>query len=184
MMYIASTRELKRIDGITRSPMYNIFSECVSSLITIRAYKYELFFISKFEKQININTRPFFDLAMINRWFGIMLEMLLMFQTLFISIFIVMLKNEMAPNIAALCISYASSFAGQFQYLVRLTAEAETQLTAVERLHAFSTIDQEADHPTNDDDDDQWPTAGEIVIENLSLKYRADLPMGLFSKYV
>jgi ABC-type multidrug transport system fused ATPase/permease subunit len=72
-IYIASTRELKRIDAITRSPMYNIFSELVAGIVTIRAYQFEAFFISRFERQVNINTRPFFDFAMINRWFAVLL---------------------------------------------------------------------------------------------------------------
>lgn len=180
MMYIACARELKRMDGITRSPMYNIFSECVSNLITIRAYKYEDFFVSKFEKQININTRVAFDLAIIDRLFGIMLEFLIMTQTLFITMAVIFLRNQMTPNIAALCVVYASSFAGQFQFLVRLTAELETLLTAVERLHAFSSIEQEAEYKDDEDMeiDKNWPSVGKIVINNLRLKYRDDLPFG------
>ena len=67
---------------------------------------------------------------------------------------------------------------------MRLTAELETQLTAVERLHAFGNIEQEAAHH-NDEFKNQypeminneWPKYGEIKIRNLKLRYRKDLPL-------
>eukprot|EP01084_Bolivina_argentea_P015711 29449_1 len=185
-LYISSTRELKRMDGITRSPIYSIFNECIFGLELIRSHQLEYFFIKKIEKQIILNTQCFFDFKMINRFFGVLLESIIMIQTFFISIFVIFLRDEIPPNIAALCISYAVSFGGAFQYFIRLTAQLETQLTAAERLDALSNTKQEANHYNaafkskhNDLITSTWPNNGEIHINNLRLKYRNDLPLVL-----
>jgi len=178
--YIKSVREIKRIDGITRSPLYNIFNECLFGAQTIRAFGYEQYFITKLEKQINMNTRALFDFNVIARFFAIVLEFIVSFQALFIAVAVVLLREQLPPNIAGLCITYSLSFAGAFQYVIRLTAELETQLTAVERLHAFSRIEQEPEYENGylreQHVDGVWPTSGRVEFRNLKLKYRDNLP--------
>ena len=109
-----------------------------------------------------------------------MLESIVSLQALFISVAVVLLREQLPPNIAGLCITYSLTFAGTFQYMIRLTAEMETQLTAVERLHAFSQIEQEPDYENGylkeQHVDGVWPDSGRIQFKNLKLKYRENLP--------
>ena len=147
---IPGSRDLKRIEGITRSPIYNIFSEVISGLETIRAYRMKRYFIHKLEKQIELNGRAFGELMRMSRWFGMVLETFVFFQTMAICILCVVLKDSISPAMASLCITYATLFGGQFQWMTRLSVEVETLLTAVERLHYFTTIDQEKARYTKD----------------------------------
>ena len=43
---VASSRQLKRLDGVTRSPIYANFSETLNGVSTIRAFKKEANFIN------------------------------------------------------------------------------------------------------------------------------------------
>ena len=158
----------------------SIFNECLFGAQTIRAFGYEQYFITKLERQININARAVFDFNVTNRFFAIILEFIVSFQALFVSVAVVLLREQLPPSIAGLCITYSLAFAGNFQFMIRLTAQMETQLTAVERLHAFSQIEQEPEYENGYLADQKvreiWPTTGNIQFKNLKLKYRDDLP--------
>ena len=136
-VYLLSSRELKRIESITRSPIYNIFNECVFGLETIRSYKLQQYFINKLEDQINTNARPSFDLVLINRYLGVLLEILITIQTLFITLFILSLKDTLAPNIAALCITYATQFGGSFNFMVCISILVRSITYTLSDLYTF-----------------------------------------------
>ena len=54
-MYIPSARQLKRIESVTRSPVFNHFSETISGASIIRAYKSVNRFKEEIYRRIDIN---------------------------------------------------------------------------------------------------------------------------------
>jgi ATP-binding cassette subfamily C (CFTR/MRP) protein 1 len=73
-MYSKSSREIKRIEAIIRSPVYAHLSESLNGIPTIRAYKVEEQFIRQNEKLVNGNLRAWFVQWMLQRWLGLRLE--------------------------------------------------------------------------------------------------------------
>lgn len=64
---------------------------------------------------------------------------------------------------------------------VWLSTEAEARLTAVERMSYFAKTKPEAaeEVPENDPADPAWPAEGRVQVQDLVLRYRADLPPAL-----
>jgi ATP-binding cassette subfamily C (CFTR/MRP) protein 1 len=53
--YLATSRELKRLDNVSRSPIYTWFSETLAGLSTIRAFRQQSVFQSKNIRRIDLN---------------------------------------------------------------------------------------------------------------------------------
>ena len=53
--YLASSREIKRFEAVTRSPVYAMFSATIKGLPTIRAFQVESKFRTLFIEALDVN---------------------------------------------------------------------------------------------------------------------------------
>ena len=72
--YLATSRELKRIDAVTRSPIFAWFSESLAGLSTIRAFHHQPIFISINQRRIDHNQICYLPSISVNRWLAVRLE--------------------------------------------------------------------------------------------------------------
>ena len=73
---------------------------------------------------------------------------------------------------------YKIEYIQVLNYLVRATAEVETNIVAVERLKEYSMIEQEASWISSDNRPEKaWPQAGMVEFEDYGLRYRDDTPL-------
>lgn len=70
-LYISTSRELKRIEAVTRSPVYSLVGESLMGVTCIRAYSDASRFTSKLFDLIDDTNRPFFCLWLTNRWLSV-----------------------------------------------------------------------------------------------------------------
>lgn len=68
--YIRSSREIKRLESVSRSPIYSDFSSTLEGLVTLKAYKLEARVDRSFQRVINENTKCWFNFLMVSRWLG------------------------------------------------------------------------------------------------------------------
>ncbi|CAG7824411.1 unnamed protein product, partial [Allacma fusca] len=74
--FVASSRQLKRMESASRSPIYSHFSETLTGATTIRAFRVENRFITESERTIDSNLMVFHPSIITNRWLAICLETL------------------------------------------------------------------------------------------------------------
>ena len=70
--YLRTSRELKRLDSISRSPIYAHFQESLGGITTIRAYRQQQRFALENEWRVDANLRAYFPSINANRsvfWF-------------------------------------------------------------------------------------------------------------------
>ena len=118
---------MKRLESVTKSPVYSHFSETLSGVSTIRAYSMCDQFIEKNDKNIDINNSCFFVSLISNRWLSIRLEMVANLIVLFAAIFAVLKRDDLDSSSVGLIISYALNTTQNLNYLVRSTSEIETK---------------------------------------------------------
>jgi ABC-type multidrug transport system fused ATPase/permease subunit len=96
------------------------------------------------------------------------------------ALFAVLFRKSLDPSLAGLSISYALSVTQTLNWMVRMTSERETNIVSVERNIEYSHLPSEApsEIPENRPADD-WPSKGEIKIENLCVRYRSGLDLVL-----
>ena len=185
-----SSRELKRMDSTTRSPLFAHFSETLTGLSTIRAYHREDVFIRGNEERVDGNMRAYYLVVVMQRWIGLRLETLASAVVFFSGAVIVITSfyYGLGVGLAGLSLSYAVSMTTSLVFLIRQSIEAEMAMNSVERSQFYAEqIEQEkAALMPNDrrltggqqpSASSPWPSQGKVTFEHLSLRYRPNLPL-------
>uniref|UniRef100_A0A667YL76 ABC-type glutathione-S-conjugate transporter n=1 Tax=Myripristis murdjan TaxID=586833 RepID=A0A667YL76_9TELE len=177
--YVATSRQLRRLDSVSRSPIYSHFGETVSGLSVIRAYGHQERFLKHNEVTIDENLKSVYPWIVSNRWLAIRLEFLGNLVVFFSSLFAVISRNSLNSGLVGLSISYALNVTQTLNWLVRMTSELETNIVAVERVSEYTEIESEAEWVTDIQPPEQWPDAGRLQFENYKVRYRPELDLVL-----
>lgn len=144
--YLATSRELKRLEGLLRSPLYAHFSESLSGLSTIRAFRREDAFLAKTMCLADQHNQASFAQLSIQRWLGVRLESIgnLIVLSAALSFFLISFDSI---TFASLSLTYALRVTGTLNWVIRQAAELETQIISSERLQHYAE-DLEIDYET------------------------------------
>uniref|UniRef100_A0A8C1VAB1 Canalicular multispecific organic anion transporter 1 n=1 Tax=Cyprinus carpio TaxID=7962 RepID=A0A8C1VAB1_CYPCA len=175
--YVATSRQLRRLDSVSRSPIYSHFGETVSGISVIRAYGHQQRFLKQNEDTIDQNLKSVYPWIVSNRWLAMRLEFLGNLVVFFSALFAVISRDSLNSGLVGLSISYALNVTQTLNWLVRMTSELETNIVAVERVREYAEIKNEAPWITSNRPPDDWPTAGNIHFENYKVRYRPELDL-------
>ncbi|XP_023209485.1 multidrug resistance-associated protein 1-like [Centruroides sculpturatus] len=176
--YIPTSRQMKRLESVTRSPIYAHFSETITGTSSIRAYRAAQKFIDESNNRVDTNHSCYYPSLAANRWLAIRLEFLGYSIVFFSALFAVLTKNDLNPGIVGLSVSYALTITANLNMLVRASADVETNIVSVERCLEYSGINTEAPrYNKSTKPDDSWPKNGNIKFENYSTRYREGLDL-------
>lgn len=183
-IFVTSTRELKRLEGLARSPIFAMLSESLSGVATIRANDSVKFFTEKFEEAHDGHTRAFFSFIACSRWAGFRMDSIMFSLMSMVSFLSVLFRQQgwftIDPAILGLSISMLLQLAGLFQWCIRQSAEVVNQFVSVERVLDFGALEPEASlELENDKNLGDWPERGEIDVKDLAVRYRPALPLAL-----
>lgn len=174
--YIASSRDLKRLESVQRSPLFQQFGETLSGVTTIRAYGDERRFVRENLQKINAQLRPFIYLWAANRWLAFRTDVLGDLVSFFAGVFVIISLGKVDPGSAGISLSYAIGFADNMLWLVRLYAMNEQNMNSVERVKEYLEVEQEAPAIIEKNRPPQnWPSLGSVEFINYTTRYRADL---------
>lgn len=175
--YVAVSRELKRIDGVTRSPIYSIFSTTLQGVTSVRAYQSETRLRKSFNDAVNRNNNATLLYLNAGRWLGVRLDFIAAIAIVVAAALVFLLRDVLPPGLAGVVLVYSLQMTGLFQYGVRQAAEVETLLTSVERMVEYTEVDVEASLNTPDGlVSENWPQYGAIDFQDVVMAYRPDLP--------
>lgn len=174
--YVATSRQLKRIESVTRSPIYVHFSETITGQSVIRAWGEEQRFIQESERRVDYNQMMSYPSIIANRWLAVRLEILGAFIVFFAAFFAIIF--DIGPSTVGLSISYALQISSTLNMLCRMTTELETNIVAIERVDEYSDVKQEAAWKTIDIDS-AWPQNGIVEFKDFQVRYREGLELVL-----
>nr|CAG8488853.1 13546_t:CDS:10 [Entrophospora candida] len=174
-LYAKASRELKRIDSVTKSPLYSHFGETLLGITTIRAFGAKKKFMIDMLTKIDNNHRPFYLMWCVNRWLSIRFNVIGSFLSFLAGLFVLLNIDHIDAGLAGLSLSFAMTFSKQIMWSVRKYTALEMSLNAVERIDEFLHIPQEAPEIVNPRPPAAWPHSGNIQFENVEVKYAPDL---------
>ncbi|XP_030765293.1 probable multidrug resistance-associated protein lethal(2)03659 isoform X2 [Sitophilus oryzae] len=173
--FLATSRDIKRLEGITRSPVYSHLTASLQGLTTIRAFGAQEILKSEFDSYQNSYSSAYFMFLGANRTFGFWLDMhCVLFITLVTFSFLFFDTENFGGNVG-LAITQALNLTGMFQWGMRQWSELENTMTCVERIKEYADVVPEPDCNTKDPPKG-WPAKGDVKFENLSLRYVANEP--------
>ena len=151
-MFVRTTRQLKRIESVSKSPIYNHFGESIHGASTIRAYRYQTRFQSRNFDLIDQNNQGrFFSVEFLSvfeanyygsiiayRWLAVRLEILSHLLVLTAALIFVWAKEHTTAGKVGFALSTALGMSQTLNWAVRQTSDLENHAVAVERLLEYT----------------------------------------------
>ncbi|XP_026324288.1 probable multidrug resistance-associated protein lethal(2)03659 [Hyposmocoma kahamanoa] len=178
MFYLASSRSIKRLEGVTRSPVFSHLNASLQGIITIRAFGAQEALIREFDNHQDLHSSAWFLFIASSRAFGFWLDLLCVFYIAIVTLSFLVLKQEEYGGNVGLAITQAIGLTGMIQWGMRQWAELENQMTSVERIGEYSKIDSEPplESEPSKKPPPTWPEHGYIQFKNVSLYYTPGEP--------
>lgn len=174
-IYGQTSRDMRRLDSVTRSPLYSLFGETVSGVAVLRAFGASNMALKNMMKLADTNLLAFAWSWTVNRWLSARFNLL---SAVLVGLTAVAVL--IAPNVDAAMGGFALAFAGtichDLLFVVRRFVQLEQSMVAIERLKEFTELQQEAPEYIEPRPAASWPEHGSIKVENLVVKYAPDLP--------
>uniref|UniRef100_A0A8B9GC88 Multidrug resistance-associated protein 1 n=1 Tax=Amazona collaria TaxID=241587 RepID=A0A8B9GC88_9PSIT len=148
--YVATSRQLKRLESVSRSPVYSHFNETLLGVSVIRAFEEQKRFIKQNDMKVDENQKAYYPSIVANRWLAVRLEYVGNCIVLFAALFAVMARNKLSAGLVGLSVSYSLQITAYLNWLVLVR-------------HISST----------------WPEEGKIEFRGYGLRYREDLDLVL-----
>ncbi|KAF7352973.1 Multidrug resistance-associated ABC transporter [Mycena venus] len=177
--YLHSSRDLRRMEANTRSPIFTGFSELLEGIVTVRAFGVEKRFLHEMYGKIDLTTRLGYSYWQENRWLLLNFNYLGAGAVLLASLFSV--SSFVSAGLAGICIVSANNFSRLSFSACRSYTELQVDLNAVERVVNYLEIPQEppaiieSNRPPA-----YWPSSSSninlLVVEDLEVKYAPNLP--------
>nr|BAX25130.1 MRP-like ABC transporter -like [Oryza brachyantha] len=179
--YLASAKELMRINGTTKSALANHLGESISGAITIRAFEEEDRFFAKNLELVDKNAGPYFYNFAATEWLIQRLE-IMSAAVLSFSAFVmaVLPPGSFSPGFIGMALSYGLSLNMSLVFSIQNQCNLANQIISVERVNQYMDIASEAaevieeNRPAPD-----WPQVGKVELRDLKIKYRQDAPLVL-----
>ncbi|KAK9889087.1 hypothetical protein WA026_004359 [Henosepilachna vigintioctopunctata] len=170
-IYLRTSRNVKRIVAITRSPMYSHITATLHGLTTIRAFNADKILINEFDYFQDRNSSANFLFLASSQCFGFWINF---FCVCFISVatFALVIFNEgLHGGDIGLIITEYIGLLTSLDWGMRQWSELENQMTSTERVIEYKTIANEPERPHVVNIPQNWPTEGKLQFKNICFKY-------------
>ncbi|KAJ2602288.1 Transporter of the ATP-binding cassette (ABC) [Coemansia sp. RSA 1286] len=177
VLYLSTSREIKRFESVTKSPIYTQFGETINGVSTIRAYGQESRFRAANHVKVDDNNRPFIYVWGANRWLSIRVDLAGALVSFLAGLLALTATGRMDAGLAGLSLSYALNFTEHILWVVRFYSVNEMNLNSVERVVEYLDIAPEA--PVSIPGHvppPEWPASGRISVKDLELRYAENQP--------
>jgi ATP-binding cassette subfamily C (CFTR/MRP) protein 1 len=180
--FVRTGRSVKRLDSVTRSPIFAHFAETLNGIVTVRAFGDTDRFSEQNLGKLDGNACCLYTGYVLNRWLQIRTQAIV--GVAFTSVtagLAVLFRGNTDPAVAGMAIKYSIEISRTLSFLVRSFTTAEMQAVSVERVHEYVQLESEASQaetppraPPSD-----WPRQGRVEWVNVSLRYRKGLEPAL-----
>ncbi|KAJ1033968.1 hypothetical protein NDA16_000176 [Ustilago loliicola] len=173
-LYLVSSRDLKRIESVERSPIYTVVGEVLNGCVIIRAYGDAGRFTRHCLRLVDKANRAFFFLWYENRWLSVRVD-IAGASVAFLSAVFLLLRADTEASLAGFVLSYAITFVESVLWIVRMYTQTEINMNSVERISEY--LELEPERQTGQEPPAYWPSSeGKIVIKDLAVRYTPEFP--------
>ncbi|XP_063224305.1 ATP-binding cassette sub-family C member 4-like [Bacillus rossius redtenbacheri] len=177
-VYLRTSRCVKRLDGVARSPVISHLYASLQGLPTIRAFKAQKMLQDEFDSHQDLHSSVAYLSIASAIAYGLWLDILCQVYITCVILGFFILGQGTLGGTVGLAISQSLGLTGMFQWFMRQSAELENQMTSVERVLEYCSLETEGEleSSTGIKPPEHWPSQGRIVFKNVSLSYIAEEP--------
>lgn len=177
--FLRTSRNVKRLESTTRSPVFSHLSSSLQGLWTIRAFGEEERFQKVFDAHQDLHSEAWFLFLTTSRWFAVRLDGICSIFVTITTFGCLLLRDKLDAGAVGLALSYSVTLMGMFQWGVRQSAEVENMMTSVERVVEYTKLESEAPWETQKRPPPDWPSKGLVTFDQVNFFYSADGPQVL-----
>ncbi|KAK3695251.1 hypothetical protein B0T22DRAFT_526833 [Podospora appendiculata] len=160
--FISVAREVKRLNSVSHSPIYDQFTSVLSDLSTIRAFGRTRFYMDRMHHLIDNSVKSTWALELSNRWMIFRIGVL---GALFVTVVAGgIVFGGLDAAAAGFRLSFALRYSNALKRVLQSATSVELGFNACERILEY------ADMPS------AWPSAGRIEVDSLTAGYAPSLP--------
>lgn len=184
-IYIRGAQDLKRIESVARSPLYQHVGESIRGHVSTRAYGREASFLATQGRLVDGLNQPYVLLEAAEQWLKIRVDVLSSIITFVAGVFVVWGADAggspdaaaIDPGAAGLILTYAVTFTENMLWLVTIYAIIQQDLTSVERISEYISVEQEPvlSSSSSSIPEEPWPTHGGVIFRNFTARYAPHL---------
>ncbi|KII87771.1 hypothetical protein PLICRDRAFT_92667 [Plicaturopsis crispa FD-325 SS-3] len=163
--------DLRRLDSVTRSPLYSIYGETISGVTILRSFGASSKFLRDMLRCADTNANPYYWMWGVNRWLSSRFN-LLSAAVVGVTGLVAILTPTISASTAGFALTFASTITGDVRRFVGL----EQSMVALERVKEYSELPREPPEFVEPRPPPTWPSEGKIQCENLVIKYAPELP--------
>ncbi|CAK1548541.1 unnamed protein product [Leptosia nina] len=173
MIYLATAQAIKRVEGVTRSPVFSHVSASMAGLSTVRACGAQDMLRIQFDKKQDVHTASWYLTLVTNTTFSIYLSMISAIYVIVVAYTFLLLDDGTTESgNVGLALSQGLILVSMMQHGIKQTTEAISQMISVERVIQYTKLPQEkleGKSPPRD-----WPQRARVVFKDLYLKYDSE----------
>ncbi|XP_074520424.1 ATP-binding cassette sub-family C member 4 [Halichoeres trimaculatus] len=177
--FLQTSRDIKRLESTTRSPVFSHLSSSLQGLWTIRAFGAEERFQKAFDAHQDLHSGAWFLFLTTSRWFALRLDGMCSIFVTITTFGCLLLRHQLDAGSVGLALTYSVTLMGMFQWGVRQSAEVENMMTSVERVVEYTELESEAPWETEKRPPPEWPSKGLVTFDHVSFSYSSDGPLVL-----
>lgn len=175
-LFLRALREIKRLQSITKSPIFDQIISVIEGLPTIRAFGAAHLYNEQIQTKIDDHAKSTWHIWLLIRWFTFRMNALSSLFTVLAAGLIVSV-----PGISAAKVGFAITFMMRYARTVVQVAQqygnTEMAMNSMERIIEYRHLPSESyegrDPPA------AWPTEGHLTVIDLVVSYAPDLPPAL-----
>ncbi|XP_060519081.1 ATP-binding cassette sub-family C member 4-like isoform X2 [Cylas formicarius] len=176
-VYLTSAQDIKRLEGMTKGPVFSHLSASLNGLSSIRAFQAQRLVTSEFDALQDQHTATWFMFITSSETLGFYLDVI---STIFLCLvtfqFMILHNADTHSGSVGLVIAHSLILTGMLQYGVRQSAEVSSNMTSVERVLQYTHLEEEGPWeplpanraPTG------WPDKGRIKFKHAYMRYTPD----------
>ncbi|KIP06804.1 hypothetical protein PHLGIDRAFT_106557 [Phlebiopsis gigantea 11061_1 CR5-6] len=174
-VYGQTSRDLRRLDSITRSPLYSMYGETIAGVPVVRAFGASSKFMRDMLRCVDTNTVPYYWLWSVSRWVSVRFNLLSSAAVGVVAVTVVS-NASISASTAGFALAFATSLTDDLLSLVQQFVGLEQAMVAVERIKEFTDLEHEPSEYIEPRPPAAWPSEGAIKCEDLAVRYAPDLP--------
>uniref|UniRef100_A0A6P7GCD8 Multidrug resistance-associated protein 4-like n=1 Tax=Diabrotica virgifera virgifera TaxID=50390 RepID=A0A6P7GCD8_DIAVI len=181
-MYLKTAQSVKRLEGISKAPVFSHISASLFGITTIRASNAEKMVTTEFDILQDQHSSTWFLFLVSGRVFGFYLDVICCIFLAIVTIQFLLFRDEntLSGNVG-LAISHSYILTGMVQMGIRQSVEVASHMISVERILQYTKLEKDgvfeslpAKKPPRD-----WPNKGKIIFKNTFLRYALNMTPSL-----
>ncbi|GAA5895239.1 hypothetical protein JCM6882_006625 [Rhodosporidiobolus microsporus] len=175
-LFAYSAREFRRLDSVSKSPLFSIYGEVIAGVAVVRAFGASSRFMALMLERTTRNVTFYYYLWGTNRWLSMRFSLLSAIVVALTGyVLIAAPAGKVDAALAGFTLTFSLNISNDLLFLVRRFTQLELAMVGVERVKEFSEIKQEAAEIVEPRPPAHWPQ-GAIEVENLEIRYSPELP--------